>query len=197
MRSASAKVASIAAAFAILLGIGATFIVLRSISRPLDEVVGAMAGITAGNLSAPIPAARTGRDRRDGAHAATVPRQHHGARAAVRAERAQRRMIETAVETISDGFVSVRFGRPDRAVQQQVPRDLSAARGSGAPGDAVRADHAGGGRARHRSVARQDRRQWIAERVRAARQARKARWSTDTATSGCGSASGALRTAAR
>ena len=34
----------------------ATLVVLRSISRPLDDVVAAMAGITAGNLNTPIPA---------------------------------------------------------------------------------------------------------------------------------------------
>ena len=50
-------IATIAVVIAILLGIGATLVVLRSISRPLDEVVAAMAGITAGNLNVPISCA--------------------------------------------------------------------------------------------------------------------------------------------
>jgi methyl-accepting chemotaxis protein len=49
------RIALIGVALAILLGIGATIVVLRSISRPLGDVVAAMAGITAGNLNAPIP----------------------------------------------------------------------------------------------------------------------------------------------
>jgi methyl-accepting chemotaxis protein len=52
---ATTRVALIGVALAILVGIGATIVVLRSISRPLRDVVAAMAGITAGNLSAPIP----------------------------------------------------------------------------------------------------------------------------------------------
>jgi len=49
------RIGLVGVALAILLGIGATIVVLRSISRPLGDVVAAMAGITAGNLNAPIP----------------------------------------------------------------------------------------------------------------------------------------------
>ena len=50
------RVAMIGVALAILVGIGATILVLRSISRPLGDVVAAMAAVTAGNLDAAIPA---------------------------------------------------------------------------------------------------------------------------------------------
>ena len=50
------RVARIGVALAILIGIGATILVLRSISRPLGDVVASMAAVTAGNLNATIPA---------------------------------------------------------------------------------------------------------------------------------------------
>src|SRR5262245_48162619 len=49
-------IAALAVILAILLGIAATLVVLRSISRPLDDVVAAMSGISGGNLDTPIPA---------------------------------------------------------------------------------------------------------------------------------------------
>jgi len=105
-------VAAIAAAIAIALGIGASLIVLRSISRPLDDVVSAMAGLTAGNLNAPIPAPASDEI---GAMARTLElfRDSILERTKLSAQsETQRRMIETAIETISDGFAL--FGPDDR-----------------------------------------------------------------------------------
>jgi signal transduction histidine kinase/DNA-binding response OmpR family regulator/HAMP domain-containing protein len=112
--SEATRIALFAAGFAILLGIGATLVVLRSISRPLDDVVEAMAGITAGNLSAPIPARAPDEI---GAMARTLElfRASILERAQLSEQsETQRRMIETAVETISDGFIL--YGPDDRMV---------------------------------------------------------------------------------
>ena len=68
------RVAMIGVALAILVGIGATILVLRSISRPLGDVVAAMAAVTAGNLDAAIPAGGARRDWRDGTHARSFSR---------------------------------------------------------------------------------------------------------------------------
>jgi adenylate cyclase len=108
------RVALIAVAIAILVGIGATIVVLRSISRPLDDVVAAMAGITAGNLNVPIPA--PARDEIGAmAHTLELFRASILERAKLSAEsETQRWMIQTAVETISDGFIL--FDPGDRLV---------------------------------------------------------------------------------
>jgi len=107
-------VAAIVAAVTVLLGILSTFLVLRSISKPLDDIVVAMAGITAGKLDVPIPKpapdeigamARTLGLFRDSILERTRLSEHG---------EAQRRMIETAIETISDGFVL--FDADDRLV---------------------------------------------------------------------------------
>jgi len=107
-------IAAIAVAITIILGIAATFIVLHSISKPLDDVVAAMAGITAGNLNVRIPA--TAADE-IGAMARTLQLFRDSilerTKLSARSEE-QRRMIETAIETISDGFVL--FDRDDRLV---------------------------------------------------------------------------------
>jgi PAS domain-containing protein len=98
----------------VLLGLGATFVVLRSISKPLDEVVAAMAGITAGKLNAPIPAPAPDEI---GAMARTLElfRESILERERLSANtEAQRQMIQTAVETIPDGFVL--YGPDDRIV---------------------------------------------------------------------------------
>ncbi len=98
-------VAAIVVAVIILIGILATVVVLRSISAPLDAVVAAMAGITAGNLDAPIPAPASDEI---GAMARTLElfRDSIRERTKLSAQsETQRRMIETAIETISDGFV--------------------------------------------------------------------------------------------
>ena len=107
-------VAATGVALAILLGLGATMVVLRSISRPLDEVVDAMSKITAGNLDASIPAPAPDEI---GAMARTLRlfRESIVERAALSAaSEAQRHTIETAIETISDGFAL--FDPEDRLV---------------------------------------------------------------------------------
>ena len=107
-------VAAIAVTISILLALVVTFVVLRSISRPLDDVVAAMRAITAGNLDAAIPApapdeigamARTLEMFRD----SIVERTKLSAQSET-----QRRMIETAIETIADGFAL--FDADDRLV---------------------------------------------------------------------------------
>src|SRR6516164_2278503 len=98
-------VALTAVGLAILLGVAVTFVVLRSISRPLDDVVAAMAGITAGNLNTAIPPpapdeigamARTlefFRDSLTERNRLTAEREH------------ERKTLAAAIATISDGFV--------------------------------------------------------------------------------------------
>jgi signal transduction histidine kinase/CheY-like chemotaxis protein/HAMP domain-containing protein len=90
---------------AIVLGIAITLVVLRSILVPLRDVVHAMNGITAGNLQTPIPAGAGGEI---GTMAKTLRLFRESIvereRLAEETDR-QRRMIETAIETISDGFV--------------------------------------------------------------------------------------------
>ncbi len=106
--------AAIAVIVTIFLGIAATLMVLRSISRPLDDVVSAMAGISGGNLDTPIPAsapdeigamARTLELFRDSILERTKLSAH---------SETQRRMVQTAIETISDGFAL--FDPDDRLV---------------------------------------------------------------------------------
>jgi adenylate cyclase len=107
-------IAAIAVTLAILLGLAATLVVLRSISRPLDDVVAAMAGITAGNLDTSIP--KPALDE-IGAMARTLElfRASIIERTKLSAHRdEQRRIIQTAIETISDGFVL--FDPDDRLV---------------------------------------------------------------------------------
>lgn len=107
-------IAAIAVALAVLLGLAATLIVLRSISKPLDDVVAAMAGISGGDLDAPIPAPAPDEI---GAMARTLElfRGSIIERTKLSAHRdEQRRMIQTAIETISDGFAL--FDPDDRLV---------------------------------------------------------------------------------
>ena len=90
---------------AILAGAGLTLIIFRSIAAPLGRMVEAMHSITAGRVDTPIPAG--GRDE-IGQMARTLKlfRESLIERARLTAEREQqRRMIETAIETISEGFV--------------------------------------------------------------------------------------------
>jgi signal transduction histidine kinase/CheY-like chemotaxis protein/HAMP domain-containing protein len=107
-------IAAIAVTLAILLGTVATLIVLRSISRPLDDVVVAMAGISAGNLNTTIPRAAPDEI---GAMARTLELFRGSilerTRLSAHSEE-QRRLIQTAIETISDGFVL--FDPDDRIV---------------------------------------------------------------------------------
>jgi adenylate cyclase len=98
-------VAAIAVGIAILLGIAATFVVLRSISRPLDDVVAAIAGITAGNLDVAIPPSAADEI---GAMARTLElfRDSLTERNRLTAEREhERKTLAAAIATISDGFV--------------------------------------------------------------------------------------------
>jgi adenylate cyclase len=90
---------------AIVLGIAATLVILRSILVPLRQLVSAMHGITAGDLKVAIPAA-AGNEIGTMANTLRLFRESivERARLAQESER-QRRMIETAIETIPDGFV--------------------------------------------------------------------------------------------
>ncbi|MBV9287421.1 MAG: response regulator [Hyphomicrobiales bacterium] len=98
----------------ILLGLGTAVVVLRSIVKPLDDIVGAIAGLTAGDLNAPIP--EPARDEIGSmARALELFRESIRERARLAANsEAQRQMIQTAVETIPDGFVL--YGPDDRLV---------------------------------------------------------------------------------
>jgi adenylate cyclase len=99
------QIAHVIVAVAILLGIATTLVILRSILVPLRQVISAMDGITAGDLNTPIPPAS--RDE-IGVMAKTLRLFRESiverTRLAEEGER-QRRMIETAIRTISDGFV--------------------------------------------------------------------------------------------
>ena len=99
------EVAYVIVAIAIVLGMGLTWIVLRSILVPLNAVVAAIDGVTAGRLNTPIPKVRGGEI---GAMARTLELFRESIvereRLAAETER-QRRMIATAIETISEGFV--------------------------------------------------------------------------------------------
>jgi signal transduction histidine kinase/CheY-like chemotaxis protein len=87
------------------LGIALTFIILRSIAVPLHRLVGAIDGLSAGDLSVPIPPA--GSDE-IGAMARTLALFRDSLRErdrfAAEAE-AQRKTIAAAIATISEGFV--------------------------------------------------------------------------------------------
>ncbi len=90
---------------AVVAGIALTAFLLRSISMPLGRLVTAMDGITAGNLQVELPPA--GSDE-IGAMSRTLGlfRDSLIERDRLSEEgEAQRRTIETAVETITDGFV--------------------------------------------------------------------------------------------
>jgi signal transduction histidine kinase/DNA-binding response OmpR family regulator/HAMP domain-containing protein len=99
------QVAYIIVAIALVLGMGLTLIVLRSILVPLNAVMAAMDGVTAGQLNTPIPKVSGGEI---GAMAKTLELFRESIiereRLAAETER-QRRMIATAIETISEGFV--------------------------------------------------------------------------------------------
>jgi signal transduction histidine kinase/DNA-binding response OmpR family regulator len=110
----STRKALITVALASLLGIIATWVVLRSILRPLDQVVTAINGITAGQLDTPIPPA--GRDE-IGAMAGTLQlfRESIVDRERIaRISQAQQQMMTTAIETTSDGFAV--FDRKGRII---------------------------------------------------------------------------------
>src|ERR1700722_546534 len=89
----------------VVLGILLTFIILRSIAVPLHRLVGAIDGLSAGDLSVPIPS--TGPDE-IGAMARTLALFRDSLkerdRLAAEAE-SQRKTIAAAIATISEGFV--------------------------------------------------------------------------------------------
>jgi signal transduction histidine kinase/DNA-binding response OmpR family regulator/HAMP domain-containing protein len=99
------RIAYIIVAIAIILGIAMTLVILRSILIPLRQVVSAMGGITAGDLSTPIPPASSDEI---GVMTKTLQLFRESiverTRLADESDR-QRRLIETALRTISDGFV--------------------------------------------------------------------------------------------
>ena len=108
------EIAYLIVAVAIILGMAATLVVLSSILVPLRRLVSAMEGITAGDLNLPIPAAAR---NEIGTMANTLRlfRESNVERARLAEERdRQRRMIETSIETIPDGFVL--YDRDDRLV---------------------------------------------------------------------------------
>ena len=104
----------IADVFILALGFALTFIILRSIAVPLHRLVGAIDGLSAGDLSVPIPSA--GSDE-IGAMARTLALFRDSLRErdrfAAEAE-AQRKTIAAAIATISEGFVLYDFN--DRIV---------------------------------------------------------------------------------
>ena len=95
----------IADLFILALGFALTFTILRSIALPLHRLVGAIDGLSAGDLSVPIPSA--GPDE-IGAMARTLALFRDSLRErdrfAAEAE-AQRKTIAAAIATISEGFV--------------------------------------------------------------------------------------------
>ena len=99
------QVAHLIVALAVILGMITTLVILRSILVPLRGVVTAIDGITAGHLDTPIPKVSGGEI---GAMAKTLQLFRESIaereRLAEETER-QRRMIATAIETISEGFV--------------------------------------------------------------------------------------------
>ena len=99
------RIAYMIVAIAIILGIATTLVILRSILIPLRQVVFAMDGITAGDLNTSIPPASSDEI---GAMAKTLQLFRESiverTRLADEGDR-QRRLIETALKTISDGFV--------------------------------------------------------------------------------------------
>jgi signal transduction histidine kinase/HAMP domain-containing protein len=92
------QIAYLIVAVAIILGMAATLVVLGSILLPLRRIVSAMEGITAGDLNLPIPAAAR---NEIGTMADTL----RLFRESIVERDRQRRMIETSIETIPDGYV--------------------------------------------------------------------------------------------
>src|SRR5262249_47370524 len=99
------QIAYLIVAAAIILGLATTLVILRSILVPLRHVVSAMDGITTGDLNPPLPPEA---NNEIGAMSKTLRlfRESIVERTRLAEERdRQRRMIETALKTISDGFV--------------------------------------------------------------------------------------------
>ena len=87
------------------LGVLLTFMILRSIAVPLRQLVGAIDGLSAGNLSVPIPPASPD-EIGSMAHTLALFRDSLRERDRFAAEaEAQRKTIAAAIATISEGFV--------------------------------------------------------------------------------------------
>jgi signal transduction histidine kinase len=99
------QIAYFIVAVAIILGIATTLVILRSMLVPLRHVVSAMDGITTGDLNTPLPP-EAGDEIGAMSKTLRLFRESIVERTRLAEERdRQRRMIETALRTISDGFV--------------------------------------------------------------------------------------------
>ena len=99
------RLAYLIVAIAIVVGMAITMVVLRSILVPLRDVVGAIDGITAGQLDTPVPRYMRGEI---GAMAKTLRMFRDGITERQRLPeeaKSQRRMVTTAIKSISEGFV--------------------------------------------------------------------------------------------
>jgi adenylate cyclase len=106
------RVAGLTVVMALIGGVGATMVVLASILGPLNRVVDAIRGITAGDLDTELPSPASDEI---GAMARTLAlfRESVVARSKIAAENEhQRSVLETALSAISEGFVL--FDREDR-----------------------------------------------------------------------------------
>jgi signal transduction histidine kinase/CheY-like chemotaxis protein/HAMP domain-containing protein len=103
--AAATKRTLIADLFILALGFVLTFVILRSIAVPLHRLVGAIDGLSAGDLSVPIPSA--GSDEIGAmAHTLALFRDSLKERDRFAAEtETQRKTIAAAIATISEGFV--------------------------------------------------------------------------------------------
>jgi len=112
--TAATRSALIADLAIVALGVLLTFAILRSIALPLRQLVGAIDGLGAGNLSVPIPP--PGPDEIGAmAHTLALFRDSLKARDRYAAEaEAQRKTIAAAIATISEGFVL--YDSDDRVV---------------------------------------------------------------------------------
>jgi len=89
----------------LVLGVLLTFVILRSIAGPLRQLVGAIDGLSAGNLAVPIPPASPD-EIGAMAHTLGLFRDSLKERDRLAAEaEAQRKTIAAAIATISEGFV--------------------------------------------------------------------------------------------
>jgi signal transduction histidine kinase/CheY-like chemotaxis protein/HAMP domain-containing protein len=106
------KVAWVTVVMALIGGVGVTMVVLASILGPLNRVVDAIRGITAGDLDTELPSPASDEI---GAMARTLAlfRESVVARSKIAAENEhQRNVLETALSAISEGFVL--FDKKDR-----------------------------------------------------------------------------------
>ena len=106
------RVAGLTVVIALIGGVGVTMVVLASILGPLNRVVDAIRGITAGDLDTELPSPASDEI---GAMARTLAlfRESVVARSKIAAENEhQRNVLETALSAISEGFVL--FDKEDR-----------------------------------------------------------------------------------